>query len=229
MQTSIDKKLNDSKELKNTKKSKDVEKSKQINKVSKTNKVSKKNNDKDKDKDKDKKKKKKNVKKNLIINGSNIKTIEINSKFKVDDYKEELILKLFSKKGRGKIERHCCWELEKFNVSTFGWKDGKAGKENKLELPPPEDVDIYFGDILFIASNKKGETIDFTNTEYEYFLNETFGGFDSIGSEDSWSEEEIPNEEDKQFIVNSDEEIEYEDSTSKSESEFDSEYYEEED
>jgi hypothetical protein len=36
-------------------------------------------------------------------------------------------------------------------LTLFGFSNGKAGSENKHELPPPLDSQLYFGDILVIA------------------------------------------------------------------------------
>lgn len=76
-------------------------------------------------------------------------------------------------------------------ISIWGWKEGKAGTENKHELPPPHDNVLLFGDV--IAAIPKG---DFTIEDWKTFYNAAFKGFEDLGSEDSDSEEE---EEDDAF------------------------------
>jgi len=73
----------------------------------------------------------------------------------------------------------------------FGFSDGKAGTENKHELPPPLDSTLYFGDILVVASKDESNysnPVAFKMDEYEAFYTKMFGGFDELG-EDSDEEE----------------------------------------
>jgi len=80
-------------------------------------------------------------------------------------------------------------------LTLFGYTTGKAGTENKHELPPPLDSALYFSDILLIAS--KGDStwknpIGFTQEQYEKFYQRAFGGFESLDEND---EEEDGEEE----------------------------------
>jgi hypothetical protein len=86
-------------------------------------------------------------------------------------------------------------------ISIWGWKEGKAGTENKHELPPPHDNVLLFGDI--IAAVPKG---DFTIEDWKIFYNEAFKGFEDIGPEDSESGDE--NEEDEEFEDDGEEAVE---------------------
>ena len=77
-----------------------------------------------------------------------------------------------------------------YTLTLFGYTTGKAGTENKHELPPPLEG-LYFGDILLIAS--KGDStwkipVVFTQEQYEKFYQKAFGGFES--DEDEEEEEE---------------------------------------
>jgi hypothetical protein len=110
-------------------------------------------------------------------------------------------------RGKGKIERECDFEWQDNTLSVFAFNDGKAGKENKTELPPPLDTQLYFGNIIVIAHNG-GIVCELTLEEYKEFYNSAFGGFEDLGEEDSWSSEEDPNSEDERFIVNDDDDDE---------------------
>jgi len=119
---------------------------------------------------------------------------------------------LFKKIGTNKIERHCDYCLDSHIISIFGWKSGTAGNENKTELPPPEDTDIYFGDILVIKSISKKNNeqersiVSLTKKEYSEFIEKAFGGFESLGSSDTESDTiDDKYDSDDSFIVNSDE------------------------
>ena len=68
-------------------------------------------------------------------------------------------------------------ELGKYTSSTctltlFGYKNGKAGTENKHILLPPLDTEQYYSDILLIASKGKQSwtnPVTFSPDEYEAF------------------------------------------------------------
>lgn len=75
-------------------------------------------------------------------------------------------------------------------ITIWGWTDGKAGTENKHELPPPHDKVLLFGDV--IATVPKG---DLTIEQWKEFYNKAFKGFEDLGSEDSESENDEAEEE----------------------------------
>ena len=77
------------------------------------------------------------------------------------------------------------------NLFMFGYTTGKAGTENKHELPPPHDTLLCFGDIILLATkdSKNWTTpIPFKMADYETFYTKAFGGFEDLNSED---EEEV--------------------------------------
>jgi hypothetical protein len=128
------------------------------------------------------------------------------------------ILKLFnkqiqkSKKFKKNCKRYCDWELDDSIISLFGCKEGKAGSENKYDLPPPEDNDIYFGEIVVIKSIN-GTIVDMNVADFEEFIELSFGGFEDLGSKDT-EEEYDPalDQYESDFVVDDDEDnIEYED------------------
>jgi len=111
-------------------------------------------------------------------------------------------------------------------LQLFGYKEGKAGQENKHELPPPYDKVIIFGDIILVAVNG-GEVLPFTAEEYHEFYNRAFGGFDDLGSsdeeEDDASTEGEQEEEAVEDDFESDSEGEDSDSASEEEAEVEAE------
>jgi transcription elongation factor S-II len=92
-------------------------------------------------------------------------------------------------------------------LTLFGYTAGKAGTENKHDLPPPLDAELYFGDILLIASKEADSwenPVSFSLEEYEKFYQKAFGGFDDIESDeddDSDDEEEALEEEEEEKPV----------------------------
>ena len=80
----------------------------------------------------------------------------------------------------------------------FGYTTGKAGTENKHELPPPHDTTLAFGDIILLASkDDKSWTlpVPFKSSDYEAFYTRAFGGFEDLDSEEEEEEEELEEEE----------------------------------
>jgi DNA-directed RNA polymerase subunit M/transcription elongation factor TFIIS len=81
-------------------------------------------------------------------------------------------------------------------LHLFGYKTGKAGTENKHELPPPHDTVLLFGDAVLFAT--RGATfMKFNSAEFTRWYNNAFGGFDDVGSEDSDTDEEDEEEEEE--------------------------------
>ena len=96
-------------------------------------------------------------------------------------------------------------------IQCYGCLEGRAGKENKHELPPSgeklvenidnSDTQLIFNDIFVVrVENKK--YLDFDVSEYGLFYNLCFQGFDDCLSEDEEVEEEDDNSSLNGFIVN---------------------------
>ena len=90
------------------------------------------------------------------------------------------------------------YSYKSLSLFVFGYTTGKAGAENKHELPPPHDATLFFGDILLIASKDKNSyasPVALKADDYEAFYTKAFGGFDEVGEEDEEEEEEVVEEE----------------------------------
>jgi hypothetical protein len=81
-------------------------------------------------------------------------------------------------------------------LNLWSWTDGKAGLENKHELPPPYDTTLLFGDIVVTRADGDDLTLDTWNV----FYNEAFGGFEDLDEdeEDEVEEEEIEEDEEEE-------------------------------
>ena len=78
----------------------------------------------------------------------------------------------------------------------FGYTDGKAGSENKHELPPPHDTQLIFGDIVVLMSKDKrsfAKPLPIKQDDYETFYTQVFEGFESLDEEEA--EVEVEEEE----------------------------------
>ncbi len=81
-------------------------------------------------------------------------------------------------------------------LHLFGYQKGKAGSENKHELPPPHDSLLLFGDILILVTNSQdsyAQPLPFKPQDYEVFYTNIFGGFEDLDEEEE--EEELEEEE----------------------------------
>lgn len=80
----------------------------------------------------------------------------------------------------------------------FGYTAGKAGTENKHELPPPYDSTVCFGDIILLATkdSKSWTTpVPLKMSDYETFYTRAFGGFEELNSDEEDEEEDVEVEE----------------------------------
>ena len=87
------------------------------------------------------------------------------------------------------------WDYQKMKLELWGYKEGRAGTENKHELPPPIDSGLIFGDAVLVAMNEIGEPQNFTTEKYTKFYTAIFQGFESLDEEDEEDEEEEEEEE----------------------------------
>lgn len=75
-------------------------------------------------------------------------------------------------------------------IYLFGYQQGKAGTENKHELPPPHDSLLLFGDIVLLYAEKGSfaSPLPFKPEDYEVFYNDAYGGFESLDEDNDESE-----------------------------------------
>ena len=91
------------------------------------------------------------------------------------------------------------WELKKNSeyISLYAKNTGRAGSENKYDLPPPLDkVDVlFFGKMLLVKHSEEEleneNVLDMKESDWTTLYEKLFGGFESLGEEDEYSEEEI--------------------------------------
>lgn len=94
---------------------------------------------------------------------------------KITEYTPQLVAKLVKKKTIDMIGTYTYGDMI---LTLWSWKEGKAGTENKHELPPPHDG-LLFGDIVVTG----GED-DVTPELWDTFYTEAFGGFEDLDDEE---------------------------------------------
>ena len=130
--------------------------------------------------------------------------VELDEQFTVKN-----IRKMMREKSKVKKILHLYnWLYEGSMIQCYGCLEGKAGKENKHELPPSgekmietidnSDTQLIFNDIFIVrVENKK--YLDFDVSEYGLFYNLCFQGFDECLSDEDEVEDDTNSL--KEFIV----------------------------
>jgi hypothetical protein len=101
---------------------------------------------------------------------------------------------------------------------VWGYTDGRGNQENQHDLPPnavwfnelfkKSDTDLLFGD-TFVLKYSNDTLVDLTKEEYAVYYDKLFGGFEDLGDTDSeLSQESEPTQDDLDFIVGDDDELE---------------------
>jgi hypothetical protein len=129
--------------------------------------------------------------------------IETNGTIKTLKTKEVSLDTLYKKCGFRVNEDFLCrhtWALtlkgtkEQYKVSLWGKKTGKANFENKYDLPPPLDKDLFFGTCALVRTDTDSNVLlDLTKETWLKIYEQLFGGFEDIGDEDEYSEDELAN------------------------------------
>lgn len=76
-------------------------------------------------------------------------------------------------------------------VDVWAKTDGRAGNENKYEMPPPVDEIIYYGNIALVARVDKEHAVSLTATIWNVIYERLFGGFEDLDSTALEDENEV--------------------------------------
>ena len=113
----------------------------------------------------------------------------------MNNISEENLYKKCGLRNNKDFSKRTEWSYKKNDrdcvISLYAKDNGRANSENKYDLPPPVDEQLYFGKVLLVCYDNKNKTfIDFTKEEWEAKYEKLFGGFENLDEEDSYSEEE---------------------------------------
>ena len=99
------------------------------------------------------------------------------------------------------IDKLHIWKIDNnIDYILYGCIDGKAGKENKYELPPPLENSLFFDD-LYLLKYKNEAFCDLPINEYNKFYEDSYGGFEDICNSDDETEESLSEHtSDREFI-----------------------------
>ena len=85
---------------------------------------------------------------------------------------------------------------DKYKIKLYAKDEGRANSENKYDLPPPIDNDLFFGSMLVIGNDDDDEIIDMSVELWEQIYEKLFGGFENLkdtAKEDEEEEDELEN------------------------------------
>lgn len=115
------------------------------------------------------------------------------------------------------------WKWGTTMIHLFGYKTGKAGTENKHELPPPHDAVLLFGEAVLIASTgaaSRPVLTTFNTAQFTKFYNEAMNGFEDL-EEGAEADEDLDSDEEEDLDSEVEEEAEEEEVEEEEEEEAD--------
>ena len=109
----------------------------------------------------------------------------------------ENLYKVCKFKKPDNFDRRHTWTVKlkknKYNIKLYARDEGRANTENKYDLPPPIDNNLYFGNILLLGFNSDDEIIDISIELWEQIYEKLFGGFENL--KDTSKEDELEEDE----------------------------------
>ncbi len=148
----------------------------------------------------------------VLSHSGEIKTAKISLQSEEKGCQLSDIQKFLKKKTAPEVLGKFPWK--KHSLHLIGYKEGKAGTENKHELPPPLDNQLFFGDIVLLHAKEETSFVKplaMTTEEYEIFYTQMFEGFEDL--DENEEEEEEEEEEELDEYENEDEGFEDEEDT----------------
>jgi len=127
----------------------------------------------------------------LLTSNGGVKQIKITPQVPSDGVTLQDLQKQLKKKDLP--EQFGTYNYKSKRIYMFGYQQGKAGQENKHDLPPPHDSLLLFGDIVVLLCEKGSSFVSplpFKPEDYEVFYNEAYGGFESLDDEEEDEEDE---------------------------------------
>jgi len=118
-----------------------------------------------------------------------IVSVETNGSLKEMSIKGGELFKKAGFKVATGFELRTTWNLvcegKSYEIELYGKIDGRAGQENKYEMPPPVDNLLIFGRCLLV--NKLG---DLNVAQWKQVYNQLYGGFEDLDEDDGEEDEE---------------------------------------
>ena len=129
---------------------------------------------------------------------------------------------------RDSLEYIGSWKVDNYHYVLYSHNDGKAGRENKYELPPPLDSILLFNEIIIVKckqvkKNTCSKLENLSPQSWKHVYNKLYGGMENIDQTDDESES-LDDEEDMDEDVSYTKSGYVKDGFVVSDTEYDSEY-----
>jgi hypothetical protein len=124
----------------------------------------------------------------IVEKGGDIKELNLKS------YSEDELFKKAGFKTSDGFTFQTKWNVtngnEKKTICLYAKTKGRAGQENKYDFPPPVDNVLYYGSCVLVnitegSKEEEPENEGLTVEEWNKIYEQLFGGFETLGSEDS--------------------------------------------
>jgi hypothetical protein len=107
------------------------------------------------------------------ITDIDVKKLTINDLYKKCNYRKE--------EG---FELRNTWNVDikktKYHIELYGKIDVKSKMENKYEMPPPVDNNLYFGNLALVSKDKDNNLIDLSKEEWFVIYKKLYGEFEDL-------------------------------------------------
>lgn len=124
----------------------------------------------------------------IVEKGGDIKELNLKS------YSEDELFKKAGFKTSDGFTFQTKWNVtsgnQKKTICLYAKTKGRAGQENKYDFPPPVDNVLYYGSCVLVnitegSKEEEPENEGLTVEEWDKIYEQLFGGFETLGSEDS--------------------------------------------
>ena len=123
------------------------------------------------------------VNKNASLTEKSVKKLELST-----------LYKKCSLKSAANFEKRHTWKVDNYFYSVYAKDNGRANSENKYDLPPPVDEELYFNTMTIIKHTEpevtNGTINDLVKSEWNKVYEKLFGGFEDLDHSEELSDDE---------------------------------------
>jgi hypothetical protein len=123
------------------------------------------------------------VNKNASVTGKTATKLEL-----------QTLYKKCNLKSAADFEKRHTWNVNNNYYSVYAKDNGRSSSENKYDLPPPVDEQLYFNTMIILKHSETeptNETIqDLVVSEWETVYEKLFGGFEDLNQSEELSEDD---------------------------------------
>ena len=122
------------------------------------------------------------VNKNASLTEKSVKNFELSTLYKKCSLKSE-----------ANFEKRHTWNVDGGFYSVYAKDNGRANSENKYDLPPPVDDELYFNTMAIIKHTETDATnktvTDLIMSDWDKVYEKLFGGFEDLDHSEELSED----------------------------------------